>query len=111
ALLFHVEQAPVQIAAPGLASGRNQGVAAGFEGDRRQRRAQVPQLLHRLAIQAPGPGLAAMPQSGAAGPSWFLPFGEDLQRLRASAHQAVAHAPAETTPVGEEVDSLEQAGL
>ena len=40
-----------------------------------------------------------------------LPFGEDLQGLRAGLDQAIPHASAKTAAVGEQVDRLEEAGL
>src|SRR5690606_7410194 len=111
---FHVEQPPVNVAPPRFAAAADQGVAAGFEADHRQRGAQVAEAGDGLAVQPPLPGLPAVAQAGLAVPaaaSFLVPFGVDLQRRRVAGHQAVAHAAAEASAISEQVDGFQNAGL
>src|SRR4249919_184714 len=109
---FHVEQAPVEEAPARLAATAYQGMAAGFEGDDCQRRAQVAKLRDRGAIQAPFPRLAAVAQTGTAYPPVsFDPFDEDLERTRPLPHQAIPDPAAEATAVSHQVGGFQHAGL
>ena len=114
---FHVEQSPIDETPARFAAPTHERMAAGLEGDHRQRRAQRPQLRHILAIKTALPGLPAMAQAGAPDPfptrgaGTFLPFDEDLQGLGAFLYQSIADPPPETAPVSHQVQGFQQAGL
>src|SRR5690606_21579113 len=78
-----VEQAPIQKTPAWLAAAADQYMAAGLEGDHRQRSAQLAELGHILTIEPGAPILAAVTQAAAtltAVAGRILPLNKHFQR-------------------------------
>ena len=61
---FHVEQAPIEESAAGFTTTADQRMAAWLECDYRKRCAQIAELGHVFAVQAPLPILTTVPKAG-----------------------------------------------
>ncbi|MNI46077.1 hypothetical protein D3C73_1005230 [compost metagenome] len=113
---FHVEQAPIEETPARFTTTTHQGMAAWFKGDHRQRGTQVSELGNVFAIQAPFPLLSTMPQARFSPlrrqiTALLVPFHEDLQGFMALTHQAITYPPAETPPIGHQMQRFKDAGL